>query len=92
MPEDAESYEGLPPTKADKADSPSIVWVQPDPDSMAVVSIREAATKLGLRVDEVEGMVRKGEVKTVPIGLLGTPWVPAAEVERLKVKAATLTP
>jgi excisionase family DNA binding protein len=51
-------------------------------ESVLVLTIREAATRLGIGTDEMEGMVKSGKVKTLTAGW--TVVVPASEVERLK--------
>jgi hypothetical protein len=47
-----------------------------------VLTIHDAATRLGITTDEIEAMVNRGTVKPVVAGW--TTMVPTSEVERLK--------
>ena len=54
---------------------------QPKNEAIGVLTLREAATRLGISASELEAMVRRGAVKSVMAGW--TAMVPTSEVERL---------
>jgi argonaute-like protein implicated in RNA metabolism and viral defense len=53
--------EFVPTTKAPKPP-------QPKNEAIGVLTLREAATRLGITTDEMEAMVKRGEVRTVEVG------------------------
>jgi argonaute-like protein implicated in RNA metabolism and viral defense len=58
----------------------------PEPDQLkneaiGVLTLREAATRLGISTGEMEGMVKRGAVKSVMTGW--TMFVPTRQIERL---------
>jgi hypothetical protein len=54
---------------------------QPRSEAIAVLTLREAATRLGISTSEMEAMVKGGAVRSVVAGW--TTMVPTSEVERL---------
>jgi hypothetical protein len=55
---------------------------QPKSEAIGVLTLREAATRLGISTGEMEAMVKRGTVKSVVAGW--TTMVVASEVERLR--------
>jgi hypothetical protein len=55
---------------------------QPKSEAIDVLTLREAATRLGISTSEMEAMVKRGTVKSVVAGW--TTMVLASEVERLR--------
>jgi hypothetical protein len=51
-------------------------------ESVLVLTMQEAATRLGITTDEMEAMVKRGTVKSLVAGW--TTMVPTSEVERLR--------
>jgi hypothetical protein len=59
--------------------------VQVRSEAIAVLTMREAATRLGISTAEMEAMVKRGTVKSVVAGW--TAMVPTSEVRRLKARS-----
>lgn len=57
--------------------------IQPTSEAIGVLTLREAATRVGISTSEIEAMVARGTVKSVVAGW--TTMVLASEVERLRV-------
>jgi excisionase family DNA binding protein len=58
---------------------------QPKNEAIGVLTVREAATRLGISISEMEAMVKRGAVKSLMAGW--TVVVPTSEVERLRSKS-----
>jgi hypothetical protein len=56
--------------------------VQVRSEAIAVLTMQEAATRLGINTSEMEAMVKRGTVKSLVAGW--TVVVPTSEVERLR--------
>jgi hypothetical protein len=56
---------------------------QPRSEAIGVLTLREAATRLGINTGEMEAMIERGTAKSLIVGW--TVVVPTSEVERLRV-------
>jgi excisionase family DNA binding protein len=65
----------LPTTKAPEPP-------QPKNEAIGVLTVREAAMRLGISTGELEGMVKRGTVKSLMAGW--TVVVPISEIDRLR--------
>ena len=78
---DAERRDGPEATKFVPTTEPPEP-TQPKSEAIGVLTVREAATRLGISTSEMEAMVMRGTVKSVVAGW--TTMVPMSEVERLR--------
>ncbi len=56
----------------------------PAVESVAILTLGEAAARLGLPRDQLVAMADSGRIATVEVGAFGARFVPAAEVGRLR--------
>lgn len=69
-----------PKSKTPQPASPGPVWVEPGP-SVGVLSLGEAAARLGVSRTELEAIIDAGKIEAVSVGL--TRMIPTNEVARL---------
>jgi hypothetical protein len=58
---------------------------EPKSEAIGVLTMREAATRLGISTSEMEAIVKRGAVRSLMAGW--TVVVPTGEVERLRSKS-----
>jgi hypothetical protein len=76
-----------PPPKPTKLEPPSIRWEKPGP-SIGVLTVGEAAQRIGISRQDLEARIARGEVQTLPVGSWGMVVVPTSEVERLRASTS----
>lgn len=80
---DADTYGGLPPCSMRVTDAERIT-LMPAAQSEHVLSMGEAAARLGLSRQRLVAMADAGRVRTLVVGSFGVRMVPRSEVERLR--------
>jgi excisionase family DNA binding protein len=70
----------LPKATRPKPESP--VWIQTG-RGIPVLTVAEAARRLSMPRGDLEAMIQRGEIQSLPVGPWGMVVVPSAEVERM---------